>query len=728
MKLTIRIKILIGFALLFAISILAQIFTYIATQNNFRAELNNSLSNETNKGAGEIDSFFTNLYATSNSLGNIYQKNYNSNNSPETSNISTVTEYVLNQESEISEITYLSPEGLELYQFNKNEEIPQMQLSYEIATDPFLSALSGETSVSKAYYLDGKSGPYLDIFSPIYKFNTDKKTHESNTPVIAIIKMQISLESLSKSIGNIKAGNSGFMYVVDSTGLLISHPDQSFVLQRPNLSSRKIVALTLAHKPVSENDSSYLNEKNIPVIAKAEEIPKINWVAVIEEPLSDAYEFIYFVRDIFFATLVGSAIFLIIASFILSKNITDPIKKLKRIAEDIEKGKFQVSSVIESHDEVEVLSRSFDSMIQELSRRELLLIKEKRETENEKARLLASINNMPLGFILTDNEDKIIDMNETLTKIIKNGDKTFETIDDVFSCLGNLPIIKDSYHKSKDGKNLQRIGEVKFRASYLQILFSPVLKNTESIGTITLVEDISEAKLLERSKDEFFAVASHELRTPLTAIRGYTSLILDNFHELEPTLANMISNMHKSSIRLIKIVNTFLDASKIEQGKMTFNSQNFALSTLIDSVVFDLVQLAKEKNIYLTFDNKEVMPEVYADQEKVKQILYNLIGNSVKFTEKGGVTVSMKKTPTHVKILIKDTGLGVSEEYQQLLFKKFQQAGQRILTRDAATGSGMGLYISKLMVEAMNGSITIEETKLGEGSTFAFTLPIAKSQ
>jgi signal transduction histidine kinase len=160
---------------------------------------------------------------------------------------------------------------------------------------------------------------------------------------------------------------------------------------------------------------------------------------------------------------------------------------------------------------------------------------------------------------------------------------------------------------------------------------------------------------------------------------------------------------------------------------MVFNSENFALSTLIKSVVEDLEQLAKEKNTYLTFDTKEAMPDVYADQEKVKQILYNLVGNSVKFTEKGGVTVSMQKTPTHVKILVKDTGLGVSDEYRQLLFKKFQQAGQRILTRDAATGSGMGLYISKLLVEAMNGSITIEETKLNEGSTFAFTLPIAKA-
>lgn len=739
MKFTIRTKILISFALLFTISILTQVFTYIATQNNFLVQLNSTLSEETNKGAGEIESFFTNLYNTSNGLGKIYQQNYNSNTALSTTKIVTATEYVLNQESEISQITYLSPVGRDIYEFTKNGEVPQDQLLYEITTNPFLSALSGEISISKVYYLDGQSGPYLDIFAPVYQFNNGnyvqtyphKITHTSNNPVIAVIKMQISLESLSKSIGNIKVGQSGFMYVVDNTGLLIADPNQAYVLERPNLLSRKIINLTLAHKPVSQNNSMYTNENNVLVISKASEIPEINWVAVIEEPLSDAYEFIYFVRYLFWITFAGSAIFLIIIAFIVSKNITDPIKKLKENAEKIEKGNFQVSTIIESHDEVEVLSRSFDSMIKELSSRELLLKNEKKETENEKARLLASINNMPLGFILTDTNDTIIEMNQTLHKILKSHDMSFMKISDVFSYLGNMLVINDAYRKSKEEKTQQRIGDLKFRGAYLQILFSPVLKTAnESIGTIILWEDITESKLLERSKDEFFAVASHELRTPLTAIRGYTSLILENFQELfknDPNLVNMITNIHSSSIRLIKIVNTFLDASKLEQGKMVFNSQNFSALTIIQSVVEDLIPLAREKNIALTIENKSTMPDVYADQEKVKQILYNLIGNSVKFTDKGGVTVSMQRLSTHVKILVKDTGLGVSEEYRQLLFKKFQQAGQRILTRDAATGSGMGLYISKLLIEAMNGTITIEETKLNEGSTFGFTLPIAKT-
>jgi signal transduction histidine kinase len=352
------------------------------------------------------------------------------------------------------------------------------------------------------------------------------------------------------------------------------------------------------------------------------------------------------------------------------------------------------------------------------------------QTESEKARLLASVNNLSLGFVMTDSTDSIIAMNKISNEILKSSEKQFTNIQELHEYLKEYVNLLNLYQKCKNEKVSQNPDTIKMGSSFLKLFFTPIMQGGLCIGVVVLIEDISEAKLLERSKDEFFAVASHELRTPLTAIRGYTSLILDNYHEQikgEPTLVTMISNMHASSIRLIKIVNTFLDASKIEQGKMTFNTQPFSPAGLIESVVTDLTQLASEKHITLTFDNKEEMPEVSADQERVKQVLYNLIGNSIKFTEKGGVTVSIQKMPDHVKVLVKDTGLGVSDEYRQLLFRKFQQAGERILTRDAATGSGMGLYISKLIIEAMKGSITIEETKLGEGSTFAFTLPVAKS-
>lgn len=397
--------------------------------------------------------------------------------------------------------------------------------------------------------------------------------------------------------------------------------------------------------------------------------------------------------------------------------LTVSLQEEKRLEEEIKKEKEQVEEKVKERTE-------------ELNNAMTSLKVSYQQTENEKARLLASINNLSLGFVMTDSNDNIIAINHISSQILKSQDKKFDTIQQLHEYLQESANLNEYYQKCKSEKVVQKMADINFANTFLRFFFTPIIINDNCIGVVILLEDISEAKLLERSKDEFFAVASHELRTPLTAIRGYTSLILDNFHEQikgEPIMVNMINNIHASSIRLIKIVNNFLDASKLEQGKFILNVQSFALIPIIDDVVADLTTLANEKNIYLKFENEGVsLPNASADPEKIKQVLYNLVGNAIKFTEKGGITVSVANSDSQIRVTVKDTGLGVSDEYQKLLFRKFQQAGERILTRDAATGSGMGLYISKLLLEAMKGSISIEKSKLGEGSIFVFAIPIAK--
>jgi len=397
----------------------------------------------------------------------------------------------------------------------------------------------------------------------------------------------------------------------------------------------------------------------------------------------------------------------------------------KRLEEEIKKEKEQVEEKVKER------TGELEQKTQELNNAMTSLKVSYQQTENERARLLASINNLSLGFVMTDSSDGIIAINNISYQILKcQPDKSFKTIQQLDEYLHTSVDINVYYQKAKSEKLTQKTADIAFENTFLRLFFTPIMMNTTCIGVVIIIEDISEAKLLERSKDEFFAVASHELRTPLTAIRGFTSLILDNFQDQlkeNKTMTDMVVNIHQSSIRLIKIVNNFLDASKLEQGKFSFNLQAFALIPVIESVVTDLGLLADQKHIYLKFDNSVgQIPDVYADSEKLKQIIINLVGNAIKFTEKGGVTISLKKEQDYIKVFVKDTGLGVSEEYRQLLFRKFQQAGERILTRDAATGSGMGLYISKLLVEAMKGTISIEDTELSEGSTFSFTIPIAE--
>jgi signal transduction histidine kinase len=251
------------------------------------------------------------------------------------------------------------------------------------------------------------------------------------------------------------------------------------------------------------------------------------------------------------------------------------------------------------------------------------------------------------------------------------------------------------------------------------------------LGSVILLEDITEAKILERSKDEFFSIASHELRTPLTSIRGNSSMMLDYYKEVfkDQQLQEMMQDIHTSAIRLIDIVNDFLDVSRLEQGKVSFSYAAVSVEKVIESTAYEMKAVINEKKIYLKVDKLTLntLPQVWVDENRLKQVVYNLIGNAAKFTEKGGITVSAHLEPDKdkVKVTVTDTGRGISQDSQQLLFHKFQQTGSSLLTRDTTRGTGLGLYISKMIVETMGGVVKLDRSDAGKGSTFSFTLPVA---
>jgi signal transduction histidine kinase len=245
---------------------------------------------------------------------------------------------------------------------------------------------------------------------------------------------------------------------------------------------------------------------------------------------------------------------------------------------------------------------------------------------------------------------------------------------------------------------------------------------------VVLLEDITERKVLERSKDEFLSIASHELRTPLTAIRGNTAMIKQFYEpQVNDTAFNeMVEDIHQSSVRLISIVNDFLDASRLEQGKIKFKIEPFDLTTVLEGVSYETSNLAQEKDTRIVIDTTlQSIPKVNADKDRVKQIVYNLVGNALRFTEHGSITLTAQKQGDMIKVFVTDTGPGISEEDQRRLFHKFQQAGSNLFTRETSRGTGLGLYISKLLVEGMGGVIGIDHSEIGKGTTFAFTLPIA---
>jgi len=350
-----------------------------------------------------------------------------------------------------------------------------------------------------------------------------------------------------------------------------------------------------------------------------------------------------------------------------------------------------------------------------------------KELAEEKARLLASINSLGFGFVIAAIDGAILLKNPALSRILTFPEPPDRISDLSRALTGSFDL--DTFCNETVARGVPgEKSDIVYGKQILRILCAPINAEREAgaIGYVLLIEDITEAKVMQRSREEFFSIASHELRTPLTAIRGNTGLLLDTYKDRlpDPEMREMLEDINASSGRLITMVNDFLQVSRLEQGKIEIKRESFNLVPVIEEVVRSLTELAKQKGLTISYAPSE-LSLVRADVDRTEQVLENLVGNAIKFTEKGGITISAEQTDTEVIVRVKDTGIGISEQNQTLLFRKFQQAGEDTLARDNSQSTGLGLYISKLIMNSMGGKVVLEESQFGKGSTFSFTLPRA---
>ncbi len=251
----------------------------------------------------------------------------------------------------------------------------------------------------------------------------------------------------------------------------------------------------------------------------------------------------------------------------------------------------------------------------------------------------------------------------------------------------------------------------------------------ESLDTVEVQNielDLARREALEASriKSEFLANTSHELRTPLNGIIGFTRLLVKS--TLEPWQRDYLETIRHSSESLLSIINDILDFSKIEAGKLVIDSMPFSLRDLIEDTLAILAPSAQEKQLQLTLDYAMDVPaDLIGDPLRLRQILLNLIGNAVKFTLQGSVTIRVHLTApvsegiAPLEIEINDTGIGLSNDQQKRMFKPFAQANAS--TSRLFGGTGLGLVISKKLIEQMGGEIAVESAP-NKGSTFTLTL------
>ena len=392
----------------------------------------------------------------------------------------------------------------------------------------------------------------------------------------------------------------------------------------------------------------------------------------------------------------------------------------------------------------------------------LLVLREMRESER---RLVEAQNLAHLGNWELDLVDNRLTWSDEIYRIFEVGKERFDSTYAAFLEVvhpDDREMVNGTYTESLNARKpynivhrlLMEDGRIKYVNEHCETFYDADGKPLRSVGT---VQDITEQKLREdelsryrdhleeevrqrttelilardaaeaanKAKSVFLANMSHELRTPLNAILGFSQMMRQE-PNLAPAQRANVDIISRSGEHLLKVINDVLEIAKIEAGKLQLEVTTFDLHGLVYEVA-DMMRLrAQQKGLRLRLDQSSEFPHyIRGDEARLRQILVNLLGNAVKFTSKGGVTIRLgvkNNARQHLLVEVEDTGPGISEENQRHLFKPFVQLAEGV----AQGGTGLGLAIVRQFVELMDGGISVEST-LGKGSLFRIDLPLEKA-
>lgn len=428
-------------------------------------------------------------------------------------------------------------------------------------------------------------------------------------------------------------------------------------------------------------------------------------------------------------TLISAAttLFGLILAIYMSNKIVNPIQILIQKIKLISEGDYKHKLDISGDDEIADLSKEFNAMTQKLHAYELLNIEKLMKEKHKSEAIIESISD---GLIVTDEENKVLSINMAAERAL--GIKEKDVINKHFLEVIKIEDIFEVITRVKNrsvGEEYKRYSNVDITADgitrHFRVNVTPIKTvDEETIGIVTLLQDITKLKEVDQLKSEFVSTVSHEFRTPLTSIIMAVGLLLDQVPgKITEDQKELMEAIKEDSQRLSSLVSELLDLSKIESGKMKMDFQSCSIKKIIeDAARLFLLQL-EEKNIVLNKDIGERLSPVKADYNKITWVVTNLIGNAIRYAPSNGtgkIEINVVETANKMLVSVKDNGKGISEEFQKTIFDKFVQIKDE--SEQPVGGTGLGLAISREIIKAHGGEIWVS-SKLGEGSTFYFTLP-----
>ncbi|AST06927.1 PAS domain-containing sensor histidine kinase [Anoxybacillus flavithermus] len=423
----------------------------------------------------------------------------------------------------------------------------------------------------------------------------------------------------------------------------------------------------------------------------------------VEETTKQTTKFIFLAA---FIAIVLTTVF----AFFLSTRITAPLRKMRQVAFEIARGKFDSKVPIVTHDEIGELAMAFNQMGRQLQFHINAL-------NQEKEQLASILSSMADGVITLNRNGEVLITNPPADRFLQAWYYEQGQRDDL---LPLPPQVNELFKKAVTEEKEQAI-EMALQGRNWVIVMTPLYNGKVIRGAVAVLRDMTEERRLDKLRKDFIANVSHELRTPIAMLQGYSEAIVDDIAATDEEKKELAKVIYDESLRMGRLVNDLLDLARMEAGHLMLHHEQVPLKPYVERIIHKFQALAKEKGVHLLVEMNDGLI-VSFDPDRIEQVLTNLIDNALRHTDEGGeVRVIVDADEEVVRISVQDSGSGIPEEDLPFVFERFYKA-DKARTR-GRSGTGLGLAIAKNIVEAHKGTITVH-SKLGEGTTFTFTLPL----
>ncbi len=606
--------------------------------------------------------------------------------------------------SEFFTISAVSNDGRELTKVYHPSLEGRVKLEDHSNDKTFIRAKeSGTFTVSNLYYEN--SIPKLNL---IYPFTQD-----------IFLYIEASLKELLEKVKNTNIGSTGFAYIVNKDGNIIMHPDVSKALNFISVADRPIVKEVLSRRLVGSKE--YTIEEGKTVVGAYAPVAALNWGVIIQQDKDEAYLSARMMRQNALILLIAVVLIASVIGYLMAQNLTGPILKLTNTARNIAAGNFEVDKLsgwlkkIKIKDELTELSHTFIIMTHQL----------KKYTDMQADKINAILFSIADGIIMADYSGRVILSNRKAKELLgidiseKLEDKNIRDIikrGEISVSLKEVIETKETIVKEID---LSHDNNLKFLRTDTSLVSHS--ESGRELGTVTVIRDITFEKEIEGLKEDFIHSITHDLRSPMTAIRGFLEFLLDgSAGEINEQQKEFLEIIDNSSGKLLGMINDILDVAKLDSGTMPVEIVAMDIFDTAKFVADSLMSQAKKDKINLQVVKESELKELHADKNLIHRVLTNLVSNALKFTpENGEIKILLLDTGDKIQITVSDTGRGMPEEYLDKIFDKFQQVTG---SEGRSKGTGLGLTITKQIVELHKGKIWVE-SELNRGSKFIFWIP-----